>query len=145
MSTSEIGSIVKEIVINAPAERVFAAIVDPRQRVMWWGAEGKFQAAEMRSDLRPGGAWSMSGSGMAGKPFTISGKYRAVERPQLLEFTWQPDWGEPETLIRFDLQETDGRTTVRLTHSGFTGDESRKQYQGWLLAMLQAYVEKSGT
>jgi uncharacterized protein YndB with AHSA1/START domain len=43
-------AIVKDIVINAPAERVFEALTDPRQRVAWWGAAGKFQATEMESD-----------------------------------------------------------------------------------------------
>jgi len=61
----------------------------------------------------------------------------------LLEFTWLPDWQEPQTLVRFDLEEKDGVTTVRLTHSGFASADSRDRYQGWpwLLALLQAYVE----
>lgn len=137
-------AIVAEIVINAPAERVFAALSDPSQRVQWWGAKEKFQATQMDSDLRPGGAWSMSGTGMGGNPFTIRGVYRAIERPQLLEFTWQPDWGEPETLVRFELTESDGATNVRLTHSGFADPEAHKRYQGWpwLLALLKSHSEK---
>ena len=141
--------IVKEIVIKASAERVFAALTDPRQRVAWWGAAGKFQATEMESDLQPGGAWLMRGTGMAGKPFTLSGIYRAVERPRLLEFTWLDDGQAdvPETLVRFDLNENDGFTTVRLTHSGFTTEQSRERYQGWpwLLALLQAYVQETAS
>ena len=138
-------AIVKEIIIKAQAERVFEALSDPRQRVKWWGAEGKFQATDMESDLRPGGAWLMRGIGTAGKPFTIRGEYRFIERPRVLEFTWLPDWQEPETLVRFELEEKDGATTLRLTHSGFASDESRERYQGWpwLLALLQGYVEKA--
>jgi uncharacterized protein YndB with AHSA1/START domain len=137
------GTINKEILINAPAERIFVALTDPRQRVKWWGVEGKFQATSMESDLRPGGAWLMRGTGMGGKPFTISGKYRAIERPRLLEFTWLRDWEEPETLIRFDLEEKDGATLVRLTHSGLTTERARESYKSWpwLLARLQGYVE----
>jgi uncharacterized protein YndB with AHSA1/START domain len=59
----------------------------------------------MESDLRPGGAWLMRGIGMEDKPFTLRGEYRSVERPRLLEFTWLPDWQEPQTLVRFDLEE----------------------------------------
>jgi uncharacterized protein YndB with AHSA1/START domain len=138
-------TIVKEIIIKASAERIFEALIDPRQRVKWWGAEGKFQATHMESDLRPGGAWLMRGTGMGGKPFTLRGEYCSIERPRLLEMTWLGDWQENEspTVVRFDLDEKDGATTVRLTHSGFTSKQSRERYQGWpwLLALLQAHVE----
>jgi uncharacterized protein YndB with AHSA1/START domain len=103
----------------------------------------------MESDLRPGGAWRMRGAGPGGSPFTLSGEYRRIERPWLLELTWlddgQPD--APATLVRFDLSERDGATTVRLTHSGFTSPSSRERYQGWpwLLALLKGYAEGGGS
>jgi uncharacterized protein YndB with AHSA1/START domain len=138
-------TIIKEIVITARAERIFEALTDPRQRVKWWGAEGKFQATHMESDLRPGGAWLMRGTGMAGEPFTLRGEYRSIERPTLLEFTWIHESQQPDllTVVRFDLTERDGATTVRLTHSGLTTQQSRESYRGWpwLLALLQAYVQ----
>jgi uncharacterized protein YndB with AHSA1/START domain len=140
-------AIKKEILISAPAARVFEAITDPRQRVKWWGSPGKFQTTEMESDLRPGGAWVMRGSRIGGNPFTIRGIYRAVEPPHALETTWLADWEEhaAETIVRFDLIESGGATTVRLTHSGFTNEKSREYYQGWpwLLALLQAYVQEN--
>jgi uncharacterized protein YndB with AHSA1/START domain len=141
-----IDGIVQEITIHAPAERVFEALADPAQRVKWWGAEGKFQASHMESDLRPGGAWMMRGTGMGGKPFTIRGEYLAVERPRLIECTWLGDWTENEapTIVRFELEENDdGTTLVRLTHSGFATKAARDGYQGWpwLLALLRAFVE----
>ena len=134
-----------EIDIQAPAERVFDALADPAQRVQWWERPGRFQATHMESDLRPGGAWLMRGTGADDKPFTLRGEYRTVERPAVLEFSWLPDWEEQETLVRFELQEQDGTTTVRLTHSGFATDASRERYQGWpwLLAMLQGFAEKA--
>lgn len=139
-SASTSTAIVQQIVIQAPAERVFAAIVDPLQRVQWWGVSGKFQATSMESDLRPGGAWSMSGTG-GGKPFTIHGEYRVVDRPRLLEFTWTKN-DESVTLVRFELTEVDGATTVQLTHSELT-DQLRESYQGWpwLMALLKGFAE----
>ena len=133
---------IKEITVKAPAERVFEALANPVERVKWWGVEGRFQVTHMESDLRPGGSWWMSGTRMGGKVFTIRGEYRAIDRPRFLEFTWLPDWQEPETLVRFDLTEKDGTTKVRLTHSGLTREHLEK-YQGWprLLVLLQAYVE----
>ncbi len=138
-------AIVKEILIHAPAERVFQALTDPSQLVQWWGAPGRFQATRLEADLRPGGVWRMTGTGMGGKPFTIRGEYRTIDRPRLLELTWLADWHEHEhpTVVRFDLEEKDGATLVRLTHSGFASQASRDGYQGWpwLLSLLQNFVE----
>jgi uncharacterized protein YndB with AHSA1/START domain len=86
----------------------------------------------------------MSGTGF-GRPFTVKGEYRAIEAPRVLAFTWLPSWqaDASETLVRFDLCEKDGITTVRLTHSGLTpgGVEAHK---GWaqILAWLRRYVER---
>jgi uncharacterized protein YndB with AHSA1/START domain len=45
--TSTGDTIVQEITIKGPAERVFEALTDPGQSVKWWGAEGLFQASHM--------------------------------------------------------------------------------------------------
>jgi uncharacterized protein YndB with AHSA1/START domain len=143
-STDMKDAIVKEVTIKAPAERVFEALTDPGQRVQWWGMEGRFQATHMESDLRPGGAWSMRGTGMGGRPFLVRGEYRAIERPRLIEFTWLADWDNlAQSMVRFDLEEKEGVTIVRLTHSGLTTEATRETYKGWpwLLASLQAHVE----
>ncbi|MFY9694222.1 MAG: SRPBCC domain-containing protein [Xanthobacteraceae bacterium] len=140
-----IDAIVEEIAIKAPAERIFNALTDPAARVKWWGRKDRFETTAMDSDLRPGGPWTMRGIGMGGKPFTITGVYRIVDRPRAIAFTWLPDWDEEatETLVRFDLDERDGVTTVRVTHSGFASAGSRARHQGWpqILSWLQGYAE----
>ncbi|HEX3397755.1 MAG TPA: SRPBCC domain-containing protein [Steroidobacteraceae bacterium] len=141
-------TIIEEISIQAPAERIFLALTNPEQRVQWWGAEGRFKATHMESDLRPGGKWAMSGVGMGGRPFTVLGVYREIVRPRLLEFTWLPSWQEEplETVVRFDLEERDGVTNVRLTHSGLATERSRAQNRGWpdVLAWLRTHAERQG-
>jgi uncharacterized protein YndB with AHSA1/START domain len=136
--------ITEEIAINAPADQVFAALTDPTCRMQWWGAEGRFKTTQMESDLRVGGRWMMAGSGMGGKPFRISGEYRAVECPRLLVFTWLPDFypDAEVSLVRFDLEESDGITRVRLTHSELTSRDARV-HRGWpdILVWLRDYVE----
>ncbi len=137
-------TVIQEIAIKAPARRIFEALTNPEQRREWWSIEGRFQATRFESDLRVGGKWSMSGTGF-GKPFTIRGEYRAIEPPHVLAFTWLPDWQQnpAESLVRFDLTEKDGLTTVRLTHSGLT-PEGLQAHQGWpqLLAQLRGHVER---
>ncbi len=144
-STNVSETIVQEIRITAPAERVFEALTNPEQRVAWWGSEGRFQTTHVESDLRPGGKWMMRGTGLGGKPFTVSGEYRAIERPRVLMFTWLPNWQQDatETLVRFDLTEKNGMTTVRLTHSGLTSEGARA-HKGWpqILEWLRAYSER---
>jgi uncharacterized protein YndB with AHSA1/START domain len=140
-------TIVQEITIKGSPERIFEALTDRDQRVRWWGAEGRFQTTHMESDLRLGGKWMMRGIGIGGKPFTVRGEYRQIERPRLLVFTWLPDWQEDatETIVRFDLEEQGhGITTVRLTHSGLRSESARASHKGWpqILTWLQAYVEQ---
>ncbi len=142
---STIDAIIEEIAIKAPAERIFDALTDPAARVKWWGLKGRFETTDMESDLRSGGRWTMRGIGIGGKPFKVTGIYRMIERPRALAFTWLPDWDEEatETLVRFDLNEHAGVTTVRLTHSGFASAGSRVRHQSWpqILSWLQGYAE----
>jgi uncharacterized protein YndB with AHSA1/START domain len=140
-------AIVQEIAIKASADRIFEALTNPDERVKWWVVEGRFETAHMESDLRPGGQWMMSGIGVGGKPFSVTGVYREIERPRLLVFTWRPSWQQDaaESLVRVDLKEKGGVTTVRLTHSSLTSDESRASHRGWpaILAQLQAHAERT--
>lgn len=145
MNTTAVSdTIVQEITIKGSAKRIFAALTNPEERVKWWGV-GRFQAIQMESDLRPGGKWAMRGTGIGGRPFSVVGEYRKVEPPHLLVFTWLPDWQDDatESLVRFDLNENDGVTTVRLTHSGLITERSRTSHRGWpeILASLLGYVE----
>lgn len=145
MNPPAVDPIVEEVIIEAPAERVFDALTRPDERVQWWGAERSFQTMQMESDLRPGGRWRMRGLRANGAPFTISGEYREIVRPSLLVFTWCPDWQESAgtSLVRIDLEEHDGVTTVRLTHSGLTAEALRLGHRGWpqILTWLRAYIE----
>ena len=147
-SSPDASTITAEITIKASADRVFLALSHPEERVKWWGTEGRFKATHMESDLRPGGKWLMRGIGVGGRPFTIQGTYQEIKRPSLLAFTWLPSWQDDnlETLVRLDLEEKDGITTVRLTHSGLTTESLRTQHRGWpdILAWLRAYVESGG-
>ena len=136
-------TVIQEIIIKAPANQIFEALTKPEQRKQWWRSDGRFQTASVESDLQVGGKWKMSGIGF-GCPFTIKGEYRTIEPPHVLAFTWLPDWQQnpTETLVRFDLTEKDGFTTVRLTHSGLK-PEDLEAHQGWpqILGRLKDYAE----
>ncbi len=138
-------TIVQEITIKGSAERIFAALTDPQERMKWWGGPGgRFKLTSFESDLRPGGNWIMLAESF-GRAVTIRGIYREIDPPRLLVFTWLPDWYEnaTESLVRWDLEERAGVTTVRLTHSGLLTEAARENHRGWpqILGWLQAYVE----
>jgi uncharacterized protein YndB with AHSA1/START domain len=139
-------TIVQEITIKSPANRIFDALSNPDELVKWWGVAGKFQVTHMESDLRPGGKWRMRVMGGDGKESTVAGEYREIERPRLLVFTWiREQENTPETLVRWDLQEKDGVTKVRVTHSGLTTEKLRARNSGWpmILGLLRDYAEKT--
>jgi len=146
-TTASDTTIVKEITINVPAENIFAAITDPKQLPQWWGEPGKYQVTAMESDLRVGGRWKTTGTSADGTTFAVEGVYRLVDRPRLLEMTWNYDWeqGAAETVVRYELTETNGVTHLRVEHSGFGTKESRDNHNdGWdqVLSWMTAYVTK---
>ena len=144
-TTADTTTIVKDIDINAPAAKVFAALTDPNQLPQWWGEEGKYRVDRMESDLRPGGRWGSYGTSADGSTFSVEGMYRVVDAPHRLEMTWKHDWGEnpEETVVRYELTEANGTTHLRVTHSGFTSQESRDNHSaGWdqVLRWMIAYA-----
>jgi len=147
MTTVSETTIVREITINAPAARIFTALTEPSEFVQWWGDESEYRTTSMERDLRVGGAWSTTGVGASGQIYTVEGVYRVVDPPRALEYTWRPTWGDsPETTVaRFDLDEHDGVTYLRLTHSGFTDMASKVDHDdGWamVLVWLQSYAQR---
>jgi uncharacterized protein YndB with AHSA1/START domain len=54
--TPDADSIVSEITISAPPERVFQALVDPSQVLRWWGHTGIYRCTEFQNVCAPGGS-----------------------------------------------------------------------------------------
>lgn len=140
--------IVQEVIIKATAERIFAALTRPEELLQWWGAEGKFQIVSAECDLQPGGMWRMRVAGTC-RPdasfSTVHGEYRIIDPPRLLTYTWiRENEGYPETLVRWDLEENDGYTTVRVTHSGLVSEGLRARNNGWplILELLETYIHQ---
>ena len=137
------------IEIEAPAQAVFDALTQPDQLVSWWNDERGHAIDAMESDLRVGGAWRIDGHKSDGSKLWMRGEYTRIEPPALVEFTWNYHWapeGAPPTLVRFDLVERDGKTTLTLTHGGFVDDEGYEDHnEGWseiVLPLLQAWFAK---
>lgn len=148
MPVSTEGTIASEIVIDAPAARVFAALTEPQQIVQWWGSDDSYRTTAVEIDLRVGGSIRYVARGSQGNEMTIAGTFLEVDPPTRLAYTWNPSWedGIPETIVRFELSERDGSTLLRLQHSGFVAaDTSEEHDEGWALvfAWLKAYAERA--
>ena len=136
-------TIVEEIQIKRTAEKIFEAMTNPVELAKWWRVEGKFRITRMESDFSVGGKWRMHLIGGRGTETVVSGEYREIVRPHLVVFTWIRE-DAVETLVRWDLQEKDGVTTVRVTHSGLASEQLRTRNDGWpmILGLLHEYVER---
>jgi uncharacterized protein YndB with AHSA1/START domain len=142
-------SIVAEIHIAAPPERVFQALVDPEQVPKWWGQTGIYRCTEFHADRRPGGKWRTVGVDGQGRNFQVSGEYLEFVPGRMLVTTWVATWtGTVQTVVRWELERTERGTLVRLTHSGLAAHpELAKAYQGWprMLGWLLAFIEAGTT
>jgi uncharacterized protein YndB with AHSA1/START domain len=106
----------REVVIDAPIERVWALITEAKHFGAWFADSG----AEI--DLRPGGAMSLSWEEQG----TVRARVERVEPPRLFSYRWanaidaEPVDGH-STLVEFSLAAEDGGTRVRVVESGFAG------------------------
>jgi uncharacterized protein YndB with AHSA1/START domain len=106
-----------EIVIDAPAEVVWATITEPEQISLWF-------ADRVALDLRPGGEGTFAFEGQAtAEPMSVPLVVDAVEPPHRFAFRWvQPEGETPEkgnsVLVEFTLvADGDERTRLRVTET----------------------------
>ncbi|MGA7907128.1 MAG: SRPBCC domain-containing protein [Candidatus Sulfotelmatobacter sp.] len=153
MATSTItpdqDTIITEIHIAAPPERVFQALLDPQQVVQWWGQAGMYRCTEFTADARRGGKWRSAGQTMDGGAFTVFGEYLEFDPPRLLVYTWVASWtGDAKTTVRWELEPAANGTLVRIRHSGLAArPELAQSYRGWplILGWIRAYLETGET
>ncbi|HXY11663.1 MAG TPA: SRPBCC domain-containing protein [Terriglobales bacterium] len=157
---SDENTMVAEIFIAAPPQRVFQAIADPDQRRQWWGQRGLYRTTESQSDLRPGGKWWSVGVGADGTSFRVEGEYLEVVPPRLLVHTWMASWTHSlETVVRWELEPREvhgleGKgpvkqgTLVKVRHEGFANAKIALDHEsGWkrILLWMQGFVETGAT
>jgi uncharacterized protein YndB with AHSA1/START domain len=143
-------SIEREVVIEAPVERVWELVTKAEHLGRWFGDAG----AEV--DLRPGGALELRWTKDQAR-----GRVEAVEPPRLFAFRWAPfeDPGgaqptdDNSTRVEFTLSEEGDGTRLRVVESGFdalaTSEEQRRSNlegntDGWRqeLGELQDYATR---
>jgi len=137
----------REIIINAPQDRVWAVLTEADHVAHWFG-----DSAEV--DLRPGGkmvfGWKEYGNHHA--------RVEGVEAPGFFSYRWARAAGaEPadgnSTLVEFTLIPEGSGTRLRVVETGFAsldaseeekGTAVKENSEGWIseLGELQEYAER---
>lgn len=144
-------TIVESIEIDASSDVVFDAYVNHIDR--WWVRRGTYRYSfapegieprHIRFEPRPGGRFYEEFAD--GSEYVI-GRIVDWDPPSLLQYTWKaPQW-PVETTITVRFNETDGRTTVEVTHEGFGVDGIPELGDGYavglreILGGLKAWVQ----
>jgi len=104
--------------INVPPEKVYDTITSGDG----WNA---FFTHSTEIDPRPGGEMWFRWKDWGPDKYTNNSKckVRKTDRPTLFEFEWYPAGGEITTVIRFQLEPSDGGTIVTVTESGYTDSD----------------------
>jgi uncharacterized protein YndB with AHSA1/START domain len=146
-------TVVTEIFIAAPPERVFSALTS-REQALQWGSSPEFQMTKWEMDPRLGGKWTFIARGRTGSgnyadaDLVHHGEIIEFNPPRVLEYTWFASWhSDPtrKTLVRWELTAVPGGTQVKVTHSGLAPmpDDCKGYAQGWpgLVKRIKEFVE----
>ena len=140
----KVDTIVREITVSSPIDRVWSALTVADQIAQWFG-----DSAEI--DLRPGGSFKM---GWSEYDSVTRGVVEQVDYPNTFSYRWEAGSTEDETMwttkVTFTLEEANGMTTVKVVESGFSElpDElyvrtMRANSSGWTAEMadLERHLE----
>lgn len=146
-------SIVSEIDIAAPPERVFKALSDAGELRQWftspecpvrlWEMDGRVDGAYRYATEQ--GEIVVNGVSQ----FECHGHITEWDPPRVLAYTWYANWHDDSTrrtLVRWELTGRGDGTHVKVTHSGLANlPIARKDYSGgWpgVVEKLKAFIER---
>lgn len=123
-----------EKILAVPPERVFGAFVDADQLRSWWGPAG-YTVPSLRFDATEGEDYRIVMQQPDGSVFHIRGRFRAVEPPRRLDFTFiyeEPDPDDQETLVTLTFDSAESGTRVILDQGPFkTTARLELHREGW--------------
>ncbi len=118
----EIATIVQEEIFDAAPMDVYEALVDPAKHAAFTGTTATGEPVE-------GGAFTAWDGYIEGRHERLVPGARIVQTWRTSEF---PE-GHPDSRLELELRpEAEGKTRLRLTHSGVPRDQAKSYEQGWV-------------
>jgi uncharacterized protein YndB with AHSA1/START domain len=124
------------VTVDAPRERVFAALTDAHELKRWWITDG---VSEPRTGGRFRFEWRMADPA---DDHVQEGTYDEVVDGERVAFPWSGVGADSR--VTLSLSGSDGATQVSLVHEGITADDQLERYEhGWtgFLANLKSVLE----
>lgn len=122
----------QEYIIDGPVEKVWNALVDPKEIDAWGGGPAKMSS-------KAGEEFELWGG-------DIHGTNVRVEKEKVLEQDWfGGEWDEASKL-KFQLSEKDGKTKLVLTQENIPDKDAKDIDEGWhdyYLGPLKEYLENN--
>ena len=146
MNGKNIEPLVKEVVVNAPVQKVWKAITDKNEMKSWY-----FDLKEFKAEV--GFEFQFYG-GKEERQYLHLCKITEVIENQKLTYSWKYDGCPGESFVTFDLFDEEGKTGVKLTHAGLESFPADKNpdlakdnfVKGWNMiigSLLKNYVENN--
>jgi uncharacterized protein YndB with AHSA1/START domain len=100
-------------VFNAPRERVWKVVTDPKLIPRWWGPRDHTTIVD-KMQVRVGGVWRYIQKDPDGNEFAFHGKYKEVLAPERLTYTFEFELmpGHIATETETFEEQPDGRTMI---------------------------------
>jgi uncharacterized protein YndB with AHSA1/START domain len=117
-----------ERTLSATVDEVWLALTESEQLAGWLGRG--------RLEPRVGGAVDLITAGPEGG--RVVGVVREFDPPRVLELTWRFE-GEPETVLRLELEPVVDRAVLRLSHRDLPADLQADYRRGW-----KVYLDELG-
>ena len=119
-----------ERVIDAPAEKLFDAWLDP-ETMKRFICPFDTTVPSAFSDAHEGGRFEVM-MRVNGKDLPHTGTYKEIDRPNRLVFTWESHASRDDSEVTLTFTPGTGGTHVKLTQVRFVGEDQREGHRkGW--------------
>jgi uncharacterized protein YndB with AHSA1/START domain len=112
--------------LQAPPERVWAALTEPAQLGGWFWPST--YGTTVTADVRVGGRYRIAATH---PPLAVEGEYLEVVRTHRLVATWRWEAEETSSVVRIEVLGNERGSGLVLTHEGLTPDAVPSHEQGW--------------
>jgi uncharacterized protein YndB with AHSA1/START domain len=132
----ELGTLEREIYVDATPETVFDVVSDPKHVREWWPDEASY-------DVTPGATGQIVFGDPGAGGGVVALTVLEVDRPRSFTFRWTQAPGETgvegnSLLVTFALTPEGGGTRLRMTETGF-------REMGWEVAVLEQQYREHET